>query len=128
MIMFQKGIKHSKRYQEIVNTLIKNGLSHLLYRIGLTSKKKGLPKGEQADVDSNVVNLRRKLRLSLPELGPTFIKLGQIASTRRDAVPEAIGKELAKLQDDVQSFSMEEVEAIFQTELGMSSEEMFTDF
>lgn len=126
--MFQKGIKHSKRYQEIVNTLIKNGLSHLLYRIGLTSRKKRLPKEEQADVDSNLVNLGRKLRLSLQELGPTFIKLGQIASTRRDVVPEAIGKELAKLQDDVQSFSMEEVEAIFQTELGMSSEEMFTDF
>lgn len=126
--MFQTRIKHSKRYQEIVNTFIKNGLSHLLYRIGITGHKKMLSKDTHKDIDNNLINLGVKLRISLQELGPTFIKLGQIASTRRDIVPEEIGKELEKLQDDVQSFSIGEVEQIFQNEFGKTTGEMFHDF
>ena len=127
--MIQTTIRHSKRYQEIINTLIKNGLSHLLYRIGLTGKKRVLSeKVEDLEVDNNLVNFGVKLRISLQELGPTFIKLGQIASTRRDIVPEPIAKELEKLQDDVQRFSYDEVEQIFQEAFEKSPKEMFTDF
>lgn len=126
--MFQTTIRHSKRYQEIVNTFMKNGLSHLLYRIGLTGRKKVLPEEEPTDIDPNLKNFGKKLRLSLQELGPTFIKLGQIASTRRDIVPEVVAKELEKLQDDVQSFSHEQVEEIFQEEFGKTSDEMFHNF
>src|SRR5690625_2058502 len=127
--MIQTTIRHSKRYQEIINTLIKNGLSHLLYRIGLTGKKRVLPEEvEDLEVDHNLVNFGVKLRISLQELGPTFIKLGQIASTRRDIVPEPIAKELEKLQDDVQRFSYEEVEQIFHEAFEKSPEKMFTDF
>jgi len=86
--MFQKGIKHSKRYQEIVNTFIKNGLSHLLFRIGITDHRIKGSKDKHQKIDDNLINLGERLRLSLQELGPTFIKLGQIASTRRDIVPE----------------------------------------
>ncbi len=127
--MIQTTIRHSKRYQEIINILIKNGLSHLLYRIGLTGKKRVLPEEvEDLEVDHNLVNFGVKLRISLQELGPTFIKLGQIASTRRDIVPEPIAKELEKLQDDVQRFSYEEVEQIFHEAFEKPPEEMFTDF
>lgn len=126
--MFQTGIRHSKRYQQIINTFIKNGLSHLLYRIGITGNKKVLPDDEHKDINENLMNLGAKLRVSLQELGPTFIKLGQIASARRDIVPEEIGKELEKLQDDVQGFSMEEVEEIFHDEFGKTTGEMLDDF
>ena len=126
--MFQKEIRHSKRYQEIVNVFIKNGLSHLLFRIGITDKKIKARKDRDEEINNNLVNLGYKLRLSLQELGPTFIKLGQIASTRRDIVPEEIGKELEKLQDDVQAFSIEEVEEIFLEEFEKTTADMFDDF
>lgn len=126
--MIQKGIRHSKRYREIVNVFIKNGLSHLLYRIGLTDNKIKTAKTDQKNINDNLMHLGNKLRLSLQELGPTFIKLGQIASTRRDLIPEEIGHELEKLQDDVLGFSIEEVEEIFQEEFGKTTNEMFHDF
>lgn len=126
--MFQKEIRHSKRYQEIVNVFIKHGLSHILFRIGITDKRINARKIKDEKVNNNLVNLGEKLRLSLQELGPTFIKLGQIASTRRDIIPEEIGKELEKLQDDVHSFSMAEVEQTFQEEFGKTTEEVFQNF
>lgn len=126
--MFQKEIRHSKRYQEIVNVFIKNGLSHILFRIGITDKRINAHKVRDEKVNNNLINLGGKLRLSLQELGPTFIKLGQIASTRRDIIPEEIGKELEKLQDDVHSFSMEEVEQTFREEFGKTTEEVFQNF
>src|SRR5690625_5889488 len=84
MYMFQKEVRHSKRYQEIVNVFIKNGLSHLLFRIGITDRKMKAPKDESEDINNNIVNLGHKLSLAIQELGPNFIKLGKIASTRRD--------------------------------------------
>lgn len=126
--MFQKEVRHSKRYQEIVNVFIKNGLSHLLFRIGITDRKMKAPKEASEDINNNLVNLGHKLRLALQELGPTFIKLGQIASTRRDVVPEEIGRELEKLQDDVHGFSFEEVEEIFNEEFNQTTDELFEQF
>lgn len=126
--MIQKTIRHSKRYQEIINTLIKNGLSHLLYRIGLTKNKKLLKEMDNQLFDANLVHFGEKLCKSLQELGPTFIKLGQIASTRRDIVPAAIAKELEKLQDDVEQFSYEEVEEIFLHELAESPHTLYKHF
>jgi len=126
--MFQKEIRYSKRFQEIVNVLIKNGLSHLLYRIGIRNKKISPHRDEDYPLNKNLVHLGEKLRLALQELGPTFIKLGQIASTRRDIVPEEIGKELEKLQDDVQAFSFEEVEKIFLEEFEQSTKDLFASF
>src|SRR5699024_9831081 len=128
MYMFQKEVRHSKRYQEIVNVFIKNGLSHLLFRIGITDRKMKAPKDASEDINNNLVNLGHKLRLALQELGPTFIKLGQIASTRRDVVPEEIGRELEKLQDDVHGFSFEEVEEIFKEEFNQTIDELFKNF
>src|SRR5690625_6598576 len=77
------------------------------------------------DNNNNLVNLGHKLRLALQVLGPTFIKLGQIASTRRDVVPEETRRELEKLQDDVHGFSFEEVEEISKEEFNQTVDELF---
>lgn len=69
-----------------------------------------------------------RIRLFLEELGPTFVKLGQIASTRPDLVPAGILAELAKLQDHVAPFSFEEVKRIVELELGAELEELFDQF
>ncbi len=75
-------------------------------------------------------NLERgvRLRLALEELGPVFIKFGQMLSTRPDLLPEDIAGELAKLQDDVPPFPEEESVAIIERALGKSVGELFADF
>ncbi len=69
-----------------------------------------------------------RLRLVFEELGPTFIKLGQLLSTRPDLIPADYLDELARLQDEVPAFSLAEVHAIFREELGRSPDEVFHYF
>src|SRR5690625_1178109 len=127
MKLVQNRFKHHRRYQEIINTFIKNGFSHFLFRIGLTDKST-MRSEKLHTYDENLANIGIKLRESLQSLGPTFIKLGQIASSRRDILPEEIALQLEKLQDDVQSFSYEKVKAIIARELGQPPEEIFAEF
>lgn len=61
-------------------------------------------------------------------MGPTFIKLGQIASTRSDLIPESIIKELEKLQDQVTPFSYQEVKHIIESELNIDLDQTFLSF
>ncbi|MFN2189631.1 MAG: ABC1 kinase family protein, partial [Candidatus Promineifilaceae bacterium] len=68
------------------------------------------------------------LRIALEELGPTFIKVGQIASTRPELLPAAFIDELSKLQDDVPPSPWEEVQPIVEEELGAPIEEIFLAF
>jgi ubiquinone biosynthesis protein len=70
----------------------------------------------------------RHLRDMLDELGPTFVKFGQLLSTRPDVVPPDIIAELRGLQDDVRSFPYAEVERTIQEELGQPIERLFTEF
>ncbi|HEU4769229.1 MAG TPA: AarF/ABC1/UbiB kinase family protein [Pyrinomonadaceae bacterium] len=68
------------------------------------------------------------LRLALEELGTTFIKLGQILSTRADLLPPEYLVELAKLQDSAPSIAFEEIQQALVTELGQSLNDVFSDF
>jgi ubiquinone biosynthesis protein len=70
----------------------------------------------------------RRLREMFDELGPTFVKFGQLLSTRPDVVPPDIIAELRKLQDDVSPFPMEDVERVVHDELGLTVEQAFLDF
>ena len=69
-----------------------------------------------------------RLRLALEDLGPVFIKFGQMLSTRRDLLPEDIADELVKLQDDVPPFPAEQARAIIETTLGAPVESLFAAF
>ena len=69
-----------------------------------------------------------RLRRALEELGPVFIKFGQMLSTRRDLLPEDIADELAKLQDDVPPFPASESVAIIERSMGKAVEELFASF
>ena len=70
----------------------------------------------------------RRLREMLDELGPTFVKFGQLLSTRPDVVPPDIIVELRKLQDDVSPVPIEDVERVVHAELGLTIEQAFLDF
>ena len=70
----------------------------------------------------------QKLRSAVEELGPTFVKLGQILSMRRDLLPEAYCAELAKLRADVRPLSLEEVRGVAEEEYARPLEEVFSSF
>ena len=70
----------------------------------------------------------RHLREMLDELGPTFVKFGQLLSTRPDIVPPDIIAELRSLQDDVRPFPYDEIEKMIEEDLGQPIERLFTEF
>jgi len=70
----------------------------------------------------------QRIRLALEELGPVFIKFGQILSTRRDLLPDDIALELAELQDNVPPFNGEAAKKIFQDSLKSPLEDNFSSF
>jgi len=69
-----------------------------------------------------------RLRLALEELGPVFVKLGQMLSTRRDLLPDDIYQELAMLQDNVKPFDGEEARSIVENALGDTTDNLFASF
>ncbi|MBB6443597.1 ABC1 kinase family protein [Bacillus benzoevorans] len=125
--MLGRKIKHAHRYQEIINAFLRNGFHYFIYRLGFTNPY--LPKKQhKMEEHYTMQTIGAKLRHTLQELGPTFIKLGQIASTRRDLIPEAITKELELLQDQVTAFSYEQVKECMEEELGGLPEKLFREF
>ena len=88
------------------------------YRGGVTEEKRKARRIEQAVW----------IRNTLLELGPTFIKVGQLFSTRADLFPSEYVDELAKLQDKVPAFSYEQTKAIIEQELGKTLPELFQSF
>ena len=115
-----------QRLGEIRDALKKYGFDKIL---GQTVKSKIRSK-EIADEDNLLLDeeLPVKLRLMLQELGTTFIKLGQLLSTRPDIVGEKVANELANLQDDNPAITYEQVKAIVERELDGNIDDLFEDF
>ncbi|MDY0393385.1 AarF/UbiB family protein [Virgibacillus halophilus] len=125
--MLGKRLRHTKRYQEIINVFLKNGFSHFLYRLGLT-RSASSGRHTDAAINMNMQDIGKKLCHTFQELGPTFIKLGQIASTRRDSIPPEIARELEKLQDEAVSIPFEEIKALIEKELDDNLNNLFVEF
>ena len=112
-----------RRYREIGSIVVKYGFGIFLEKAHLLKFLK-LPLRKRKIVDSVPV----RLRLMLEELGPTFIKMGQILSTRPDLVPLPFIKELEKLQDEVKPIEGEEVKKVIQQTFGKNIEDLFLYF
>ena len=84
------------------------------------------PKTRRKKVKKNA--LGESIRLVLEDLGPFFVKLGQILSTRRDVIPDDIAIELGKLQDSVPPFSGMTAKKIIENSLGKKLPEVFDEF
>jgi ubiquinone biosynthesis protein len=112
-----------KRYKDVAMLLIKHGRSDLLKGAGFED---GLLSEEM--LDSSVGGSAEELARDLEKLGPTFIKLGQLLSTRADLLPEPYLDALSRLQDQIEPFPYEEVEQIVSTELGVRISKAFADF
>ena len=119
-----RNLRKFKRSRQIIGVLIKYGLDYFIDRskIGVLSKIRRRPKNYQE------LTLPERLRSALEELGPTFIKFGQILSTRPDFLPPAFIKELAKLQDQVPSFGAVQARETVEQELNKSIDELFKKF
>jgi ubiquinone biosynthesis protein len=76
----------------------------------------------------NKLSRGQRIRLALEDLGPIFIKAGQVLSTRRDLLPDDIAEELAKLQDRVPPFSGTKAQEIIEEALGQRISDVFAQF
>lgn len=121
--MFFGSRDRNRRYREIVTILVKYGLTFFINKVDLDLRI-------TSRVDKNKIKLSEaeRIRLAIEELGTTFIKFGQILSTRHELLSEDIILELEKLQDNVPAFSYDEVETAIQKELGKSIDELFLEF
>lgn len=116
---------HAKRYKQIIDILIKYGFGYIVEKVGII-----LPVGtaRPSPKSEDKLTTAQKVVMMLQELGPTFIKLGQVLSTRPDIIPSNYIKELKRLQDDVAPFGFETVKRQIEEELGCNLSDVFKSF
>jgi ubiquinone biosynthesis protein len=111
------------RVRDISGVLARYGFGEVLGRMGFGPKRSGPEEGE-----SNERSWATRLRLALEELGPSFVKLGQIMSTRADVLPPELIAELIKLQDSVPPVPFLEIREQIERSLGASLGEIYAEF
>src|SRR5262245_43009167 len=117
--------EHLKRYKDIAALFLKYGHSDLVKSAGLED---AILLDERANGHSPRASDANELAEDLEKMGPTFVKLGQLLSTRADLIPPPYLDGLARLQDDVEPISFEEVEAVITSELGVRISKAFGEF
>ena len=116
--------KHLKRYKDIALLLIKYGRSDVVKHAGLQDALDSDASMQTATGEAKADELAQDLE----KMGPTFIKLGQLLSTRADFLPPAYIHALTRLQDKIDPFPFEQVEAIVSGELGVRISKAFSEF
>jgi ubiquinone biosynthesis protein len=120
--------KHIKRYREIVQVLAKHGFGNLIDQLELVPYL-SLPRRLLGGVTAGPpLTAPERMRLAIEELGPTFIKFGQIMSTRPDLIPTPYLAQLVKLRDTVPPAPWEAVRGQLERELDGSPDELFASF
>ncbi|MDF2546566.1 MAG: hypothetical protein K0R93_1464 [Anaerosolibacter sp.] len=120
------GYKNVKRYKEIAEVLMKYGFDYIVIKLFQNRSIQGWVQ-KKSKIDTTLP-VEKRIRMALEELGPTFIKLGQILSTRPDLVSEEIMKELSMLQDCAPAFPLATVKKIFTDETGVKTSNAFLEF
>lgn len=118
--------RHIERYAEILRILFKYGFDDLIHKAKIEQYldfgRRVFGKGDEK---LKSLSTPERLRMALQELGPTFIKLGQLLSTRADLLPPEFIDELVKLRDEIPPFPFEEAEKIMRAELKGEINEFF---
>ena len=148
MISVVSAVRDLGRLREITSVLVRHGFGEVVTRVGFGRKpRKGtasdpppsargaddppeistdeLAKGEEEKTRTSTAE---RIRLVIQDLGPSFIKLGQIASTRPDLLPPDLITELKKLQENVPPVPFEDVKKVIETSLGQTLEQVFVSF
>lgn len=118
--------RNVRRWTEIITVLSKYGLADWISTFKLEFIKDALKARDGEAIARHTREAR--IRLALTELGPTFIKLGQLLSTRPDVVGVQLADELAKLQSNVPADPPDKIRASITEELGQPVEELFAEF
>jgi ubiquinone biosynthesis protein len=130
--MAQPATRNLGRLSEIAQVMVRHGFGYFLEAHKLTDLLPGRSAEARlaaAAAEGATASVRgQHLRELLDELGPTFVKFGQLLSTRPDVVPPDIIAELRALQDDVRPFPFEQAERVIEEDLGNSLERLFVDF
>ena len=113
--------EHLRRYRDMAVLLLKYGRSDMIFNAGI-----GMD--EPDPEDSNEAANGAELANDLEALGPTFVKVGQLLSTRADLLPPETLHSLSRLQDDVAPFPFEDVDRIVTEELGVRISKAFSRF
>jgi ubiquinone biosynthesis protein len=115
------------RLTEIAQVAVRHGFGYFFERHKLTDLIPGRRNGTEL-LEGTASERGKHLRELLDELGPTFVKFGQLLSMRPDVLPPDIISELRGLQDDVRPFAYEEVERVVEEDLGLPIEKLFLEF
>lgn len=121
--LFTNRYRHIGRYREIVNILSKHGLGQILNLLGLNIHIRAF--WRQKEVAEPPITTAQRLRMVFEELGPTFIKLGQILSTRPDLLPPVYISQLELLQDRIPPVSFEEIRTTIEDQMGRPITDIF---
>lgn len=116
--------EHLKSYANIARLLIRYGHSDLVRKAGFEE----LPDEEAVEAGRPFTELAQRFVDDIEKLGPTYVKIGQLLSTRADLLPQPFLDALARLQDDVEPFPFAEVEEIICNELGIRLSKAFSRF
>lgn len=119
-----RRVRSLQRYREVVSVLARHGFGGALEYLSV-HRRLSLGKGELRASAEPLESPAQHLRAAMEELGPTFVKLGQILSTRSDLLPEPFIEELRKLQDNVPAEPWEVMRPAIERELGRPIDEVF---
>jgi ubiquinone biosynthesis protein len=149
MVSVLSAVRDLARLREISSVLVRHGFGEVVARAGFGRTRKKdkdkapseppspdsrdapeIPAEEVAkgEDEKKRVSIHERARLVLQDLGPSFIKLGQIASTRQDVLPPELITELKKLQDDVPGVPFEQIKEVVEASLGAPLGDVFVSF
>ncbi len=118
--------KNLRRYRQVIHVLMKYGFDDVLAH---SRFRRFIPHRQlQGELSKFSYTRYERMRMAIEELGPTFIKFGQILSNQPDLLPIELINELEKLQDAVPSFATQNVKTIIESDLGASVEKLFASF
>ncbi len=125
-LRWNRRYRHFRRYRRIVEVLLKHGFGYFVESVDLQHLA---PFRRRVPSDPREGGSRgARVRAAMEELGPTFIKLGQLLSTRPDFVPADIIQELSRLQDSVPPVPPEDIAAEVEREIGRPLDQVFSRF
>jgi ubiquinone biosynthesis protein len=127
-IPIARRLKNAQRYREVLGVLARYGFATFISKSGFSPLRKANADwlySRDGTIDLSSAPMEVRLRKAMEELGPTFIKIGQILSTRRDLIPDTLADEFAQLQADCPKIPFDRVRAALDDQLKGRTDELF---